>query len=101
MSILNRKITSNKIKHSHFENQLKKLKTFYSISCRGKSHFEDDGTQNYLLFQTTYRYFKTVSANDRNILSWKSKGLFDGYIKPPTTYNSKPPTTPFSRLYWY
>ena len=52
-----------------------------------KIYFEDDGTQNYLLFQTAYRYFKTVSANDSNILSWKSKGLYNGSIKLPSTSN--------------
>ena len=31
----------------------KKLETFDSIYLRGKSHFEDDDTQNYLVFQTT------------------------------------------------
>ena len=54
---------------------------------RGKSHFENDGTQNYTVFQTVYRYFKTTSANDSNILSWKSKRLSDESIKPPTTSN--------------
>ena len=34
-----------------------------------------------------YRYFKTVSANDSNTLSWKSKGLSDESIKPSTTSN--------------
>ena len=34
-----------------------------------------------------YRYFKTVIANDSNILSWKSKGLSDENIKLPTTSN--------------
>ena len=66
---------------------LKKSETFDSIYFRGKSHFEDNGTQNYLVFQTVYRYFKTVSANDSNILSWKSKGLSDESIKPPSTSN--------------
>ena len=37
--------------------------------------------------QTVYRYFKTVSANDSNTSSWKSKGLSDESIKPPTTSN--------------
>ena len=48
---------------------------------------EDDGTQNYLVFQMAYRYFKTVSNNDNNILLWKSKGLSDESIKPPCTSN--------------
>ena len=64
---------------------MKKLETFDSICFRSKSHFEDDDTQDYLVFQTVYRYFKTVSANDSNILSWKSKGLSDDSIKHPTT----------------
>ena len=51
------------------------------------SDFEDDGTQNYLVFQPIHRYFKTVSAYDSNIVSWKSKGLSDESIKAPTTSN--------------
>ena len=66
---------------------LKKSETFDSIYFRGKSHFEDNGTQNYLVFETAYRYFKTVSINDSNILSWKSKALSDEIIKPPSTPN--------------
>ena len=66
---------------------MKKLETFDSVYFPGKSHFEVDGTQNYLVFQTVYRYFKTVIANDSNILSWKSKGLPVESIKPPPTSN--------------
>ena len=87
LSNLNRKITVNKTKHLLVENELKKLETFDSIYFRGKSHFEDDGTQNYLVFQTVSRYFKTVSANDSNILSQKSKGLSDESITPPSNYD--------------
>ena len=64
-----------------------KLELFDSIHFRGKSHFEDNGTQTYLVFQAVCKYFKTVSANDSNILSWKSKGLSDESIKPPSTSN--------------
>ena len=49
---LNQKINSNKTKHLPAENELKKLQTFHSIYCRGKSHFEEDGRQSYLLFQS-------------------------------------------------
>ena len=66
---------------------MKKLETFDSINFRGKSQSEYDGTQNYLVFQTVYRYFKTVSANDSNILSRKSKGLSDESIKGLSTSN--------------
>ena len=68
LSSLNRKITSNKTKHLLVENQLKKLETFDSIYFRDKSHFEDDGAQNHLVFQVLSRYSKTVSANDTHIL---------------------------------
>ena len=50
LSSPNRKIVSNKAKYLLVESKLKKLKTFDSVYFRGKSHFEDDGTQNYLVF---------------------------------------------------
>ena len=50
LSRLDRKITSNKSKRFLVENELKKLKTFDSSYCIGKSRFEEDGTQNYLVF---------------------------------------------------
>ena len=84
LSSLNKKITSNTPKHLIVENELKKLETFHSIYFRGKGHFENDGTQ---VFQTVYRYLKTVSAIDSNILSSKSKWFSDKRIKPPTTSN--------------
>ena len=62
-----------------------KKETFDWSYFHGKSHFEDDGTQNYLIFQTTYRYFKRVSSNNDHILSWKLKGLSDKSIKPTST----------------
>ena len=66
------------------ENELKKLKTFDSSYFRGKSHFEDDVTQNWLVFQPMQRYFKLASDNSSIILSWKSKGLSDERIKFPS-----------------
>ena len=57
LSSLNRKITANKAKHLLVENEFKKLKTFDSIYFRSKSHFEEDSTQNYLVFQPIQRYF--------------------------------------------
>ena len=49
-----------------------------------KIYFEDDGTQNYLVFQPIYKYF---SANNSNILSLKSKGLSNASIKRSNTSN--------------
>ena len=46
----NRKITSNKSKHLLVENELEKLKTFDSSYFIGKSHFEEDVTENILVF---------------------------------------------------
>ena len=66
------------------ENELNKLKTFDLSYFIGKSHFEEHGTQNYLVFQPTIRYFKLVASTDY-ILSWKSKRLSTESIKPPTT----------------
>ena len=66
------------------ENELNKLKTFDSSYFIGKSHFEEDGTQNYLVFQPINKYFKVITNTDY-ISSWKSKGLSAESIKPPTT----------------
>ena len=62
MSSLNKKITSNKSKHLLVENELKKLETFDSSYFLGKSDFEEDGTQNYLVFQPMYRCFKKIAC---------------------------------------
>ena len=50
LSSLNRKITSNETEHVLVENGFKKLKTFDSSYFIGKNYFEEDGTQNYLVF---------------------------------------------------
>ena len=84
LSSLNRKITANKSKHLLVENEFKKLKTFDSIYFRGKSHFEEDGTQNYLVFQPLNKYIK-VTANTDYISSWKFKALSAETITPPAT----------------
>ena len=51
LSSLNKKIAKNKSKHLLVENELKKLETFYLSYVIGKSHVDEDGTQNYLVFQ--------------------------------------------------
>ena len=67
---------------------MKKLKTFDSIYYRGKSRFEEDGAQNYLVFQPLNKYFKVI-ASTNYISWWKSKGLFDENTTAPTTRDYK------------
>ena len=64
VSNLNNKIAINKTKNESIENELKKLKTFDSSYFIGKSHFEEDGTQNYLVFQLLNKYFKLIANTD-------------------------------------
>ena len=56
------------------ENELKKIKSFDLSYFIGKTHFEKDGTENYLVFQLIQRYLKVI-ANAKYISSWKSKRI--------------------------
>ena len=88
MISLNRKIVSNKTKDITIQNELKKLKTFDLSYFRGKNHFDEDGNQNYYIFQPISKYLKTVHVNDINyILPWKSRGLNDTKIESIKTNN--------------
>ena len=60
------------------------LKTFDFSYFVDKSHFEEDGTQNYLVFQPIHKYLKLIT-NTLSILSWQSKGWSNENIDPPTT----------------
>ena len=64
LSGINRKIAANKSKNLLVENEFKKLKTFNLSYFIGKSHFEEDGAQNYLLFQLLNKYFKVIAITD-------------------------------------
>ena len=86
LSNLNRKITTNKSKHLLVENELNKLKTFDSNYFIGKKYFEEDGTQNYLVFQPIHKYFEFVNINNEwYITSRKSKGLSEESVTPSVT----------------
>ena len=98
LSSLNRKIMENKTKHFLVENELNKLKTFDSCFFIGKSHFEENGTQNYLVFQPLNKYFQVITNTDY-ISSWKSKGFSAENIKPPTTSDNS--TYSNIKLLWY
>ena len=71
-------------KHLLVENELNKLKTFDLSYFIDKSHFDEDGTQNYLVFQPLNKYFKLIT-NTLSIISWQSNGLSTEAIDPPTT----------------
>ena len=84
VSSLDSKIAANKTKNESIENEIKKLKTLDLSYFIGKSHFEEDGAQNYLVFQPLNKYFKLIASTDY-VLSWKSKGLSAKTIKPPSS----------------
>ena len=73
------RVTKNKTNHLLDENGIKKLQKVDAVYFRGKSHFEEDGTQNYLFLQPIYRYFRRIigdgSGNYRYF--WKSISLPD------------------------
>ena len=87
LSGINRKITKNKSDHVLVKNELDKLKTFDFGYFIGKRHFEEDGVQNYLVFQLVYRHFKFIT-NTNLIPEWISKGLSSESINPPATYDN-------------
>ena len=84
VSSLDGKIAANKTKNESVEKDFKKLKTFDSSYLIGKTNFEEDGKQNYLVFQPLNKYFKVIGNTD-NVSSWASKGLSAETIKPPST----------------
>ena len=51
-----------KLKGLLVENELKNPQKSDAAYFRGKSHFEKDGTQNYLVFRPMYRYFKRIAG---------------------------------------
>ena len=65
---------------------MNKLKTFKSSFFIDKSHFEEDGAQNYLVFQPLIRYIKLNGSTVRTS-SWKSKRLSSETFEPPSISN--------------
>ena len=65
LSSFNRKITENKTKYLLVQNELNKLKAFDSSYFIGKSHFDEDGAQNYLVFQPLIKYFQLNRSTGR------------------------------------
>ena len=57
------------------ENNIKKIQTFDSGYFRGKSYFEEHGTQNYLVFQPIIRYFKIIANTTITPSATSANGL--------------------------
>ena len=62
--ILIKKYNSNETKHLLVENELKHLQRFDSSYFKGKNYFEEDGSQNCLIFQPMYKYFKKIENTE-------------------------------------
>lgn len=69
------------------KNFLKRLIFSYYV---GKSYFDDDRSESYLMFQPVFKYFEIFSGTIDKIFGWKSKS--EESIKTPTmSENSFPP----------
>ena len=86
---ISERVTLNKSKLLLVENELKNLEKFDAAYFKGKHYFDgSDGTQNYLVFQPMYRYFKTyVKSSTTYVSSWESKGLSNEKISFIIAYN--------------
>ena len=62
------------------------LKSINLRYFRRKSHFDEDGVQNYLVFQSMFEYF--TLNNSIRITKWKSKGLSNESLEVISTSNS-------------
>ena len=74
-----KKITTLTLKTVQNKIKLRNFRHFIQVTFV-ENNFENDGTQNYLVFQPVLRYFKEI-ANSDNIPSWKSKKMSDESIK--------------------
>ena len=91
MKGINDRVTKNKTKYLLVENELKKLQKFDAAYFIGKTHSEEDGTQNNIVFQPMYRYFKRITGvgSGSYVYFWKSKGLPDERLDSFTASNHK------------
>ena len=64
---------------------MKKLKTLDLGCFIGKSYFDEDGAQNYLVFQLILKYFM---VNSNWITKWKSKRLSNKCLEVVSTSNN-------------
>ena len=82
---INRKITENKTENVLVKNELSKLKTFDSSYFIGKSRFEEDGTQNYLVITNT-DYVSLCRSKGLSAESFKLPRTSDNSLTPALNY---------------
>ena len=76
LTIAENKITdvSNLVTKTDFNNLVTKTDFKKTDYLTGKSYFDEDGSQNYLVFQSILKYL-TLNDNKKYIIKLKSKGL--------------------------
>ena len=78
-------------KITNIENNVRQLQAYDLSYFKNKQYFdEESGKQNYSVFLPISKYFKlnsSVAVVDY-VSSWKSKGLSNESIKPPTASNN-------------
>ena len=63
------------------------LQTYDLSFFIGQSYFNNDGSQNYSIFQPIYETITTFSGLTNTISEWESKGLSNEKFTPPYTAN--------------
>ena len=96
---LNKKVTSNKLKHLVVENELKNQKHLNQVFLLVKATFISDGAQLYLIFQPLHYTLARLDDTER-IVSQKSKGLSTETRTTPTTSDNSfaPSTSQYAKL---
>ena len=61
ISTFNMRVSANARQILLAKDELNKLKTFDSSYFIGKTHFDEDGTHNYLVFQPLNKHFKLIT----------------------------------------
>ena len=72
------------------------MKTFDSSLFIGQSYFNNDGSQNYLIFQPIYKTITIFFVLPDTNLEWESKRLSNEKFTSPYTANK----SLFSKLVW-
>ena len=83
----NQKNNSNKTKHLLVEKEINRLKKISKEYIAVKYLSEENGIQNYLVFQLMSKYLK-VPNNKNYVLECKSKGISAESVKTPATVNN-------------